>query len=717
MKTRKLIFKVYIEGKEIAFIGGNMSAQAGALSAASVIIPFSRYATQLRPRTIVTITYGYADDKDLNNQIREYVLFDGEMVSMRIGGNSSSKTCTLMLSSPLSALKRYRKYVQTNKSAPITSAAQLHLAPDNRGEKHIAIYSVKAAEVPGADSQSKRLLEVIGGDKPFPACLHDEIAEGIRANNINNTPTTVQVHEQLYGYLDSFAIIDMLDRDQEWADFRKSTNFTTFIQKLAFGGDGTSSADYYTFMVSLYNNFNFNLTDIGVPHLRTIEETSMENSVRYTLAPSSAFLSPPACNILLPDAILDSNISINYEHEITRASLVAPSVHTKGDTAYSAYLYPAPDSLFNEFDTEKALEFTVDSTQLDKAYGNNEWFLTPKGFYQVLPPFYSMLATDASFDKTRTYISKYANLFYLNRKYQEHRCTVSTVFNPSVVPGFTMAVLDQDQPYFAYVASVSHSFSPSSASTSIQGTHALTPLDYLNPDLRSANGVEKQISQREIGKQYLSQGFGPSFFDFCFSQTILSQTAQEKGDKDLSIELPSLIDSLLKELGAENRLEEKIILEKNKPDILKRLKEASGEKTNPKTSKIDEGIDRLTGLEIIMKRVREAGLSQDALVEYLRLNGGRKPVLAAKKRDNVAWKGDKHAYTRRGYWFDVTSSNPAFASLFIRRKVAEKLAEDINNRGTAPYLSKRVNIENSLVSLVSEEITPKTLSEEQGLDR
>ena len=126
MEARGVKFFAYVEGVAIQFIGGSVNATMGSLSSAVISVPFSQFCTQLRPRSIITITYGFTDDKT-KEEINEYVLFDGELVSIQISGTGTSRSCVIRAQSPMASLTRYRKNLGQSVSTPILSAAYLHL--------------------------------------------------------------------------------------------------------------------------------------------------------------------------------------------------------------------------------------------------------------------------------------------------------------------------------------------------------------------------------------------------------------------------------------------------------------------------------------------------------------------------------------------------------------------------------------------------------------
>lgn len=654
----------------------------------------------------MTITYSYGDDKNTDGSVKEYILFEGDFVSLRTSGSSGSRECTLTATSPLASLRKYRKYIDHSISTPILSAGEIFLNPDSKIRENL---SASDGTMAGGDASSATLLEVLNNqESPFPAAINDLIKRTLREKTLDTKEeTTIGSHESLYNYMDSFEVIDMLTNDKEWQTFRKDANFKAVIQGI-HSLDGLSNPDYYTFMTSFYTSFNYTLTDLGVPHLKVghenaVEETtkSLANSSKFLLHPTSAFLNPPTCNIILPDIILSSDYQIDYSNEITRASLVSGTFFSPQGLLFG-HLYPSPASQFSNLNRQLENQFLSDASELDEAYGNAELFLGTKGFYQTLPVWYTAKEKLGEFsEKGSSYISKYSNLFYLNAKYSNRVCSVSTVFNPKVCTGLPACILDNLQPYFTLLSSVTHSFSRGgNSSTSMRGSHVTLPLDYLNPDLREANGMAPQIQDENIGKQYIAAGMGDSFHDFSKSQ------AGEGGFDGTRI-----VNSIINTLERENRKEEAGIVRSTAPDIISLIDKYKTPTESLNSSKVSEGISKILGIEVLLDKIRSVGLSNESLEAYLEGIHGRTPVVGNIKENGIDWAGEviTQEGNGRGYWFNRPTTDKRQKKYRVRREAAEKLAGAVNS--VHPEVKSLVNIENSIIAMFNDTICPKTEGE------
>lgn len=731
MNNERLFFKVYIEGVAVKFFDASVSATVGNLSSASVSLPYSKYVSQLRPRSVVTITYGTLGED------QEYVLFDGDLLKVVIPSGVTNRTATLHISSPLSALKRYRKYVDTSIVSPITSASILHLNPDSKKRE---VFDLGENGIPGADSDSATLLQVLNNkNASFPGAVHDTFKNSVRSSKLlTNEVTTIASHERIYGYADQFEAVDMYAGDSEWQDFRDIYNFQALVQSIP-SMDGLSNPDYYTFMTSVYSNFNYTLTDLGVPHVKVDTQTEEEqlnnlivrnitgvdnsyfgdsivgganlnNSSRFLLHPSSSFLNPPACNIVLPDILLGTTIVSDFSNEITRASLVSSTFYGVDESMYGL-MYPSPSSQFDKLTTDTVNEFLVDSSQIDESYGNNEIFLGPKGFYQNLPIWYSFRDEEnSSIANSSDFLTKYSDLYYLNSKYYSRAASIATIFNPKMCVGLPMVVLDPSQPFFSCVNTITHSFnSNGNAKTNVSGTHTLLPLDFLNPDLRNANGFSDSILNENIGFIYKQAGLGTSYYDFTL----------QLADYSFEDKIESVVTGIIDTLKAENRIEEASTIEREQSSIIDNIRKNINSQSSSYSSKIDEGYARLLGIEILLDKIRIGGLTDETLNEHLRLNEGRQPVEGNAKIGPIDWSGDPSTQTGGGreYWISNSSTGPHHEQYLVRRKAAEVFAMDINKRGTDPESKSNINIANSLIAAMNDTISPKTAGEIRGRDQ
>lgn len=703
MKPRTLNFKVYVEGVAIPFTNGSVSAFSGGVSQAVVTLPFSRYVTQLRPRTNIVFTYSYADDT-LNNIPIEYLLFEGDMQSISVNGGTSSKTCTLTVTSPLESLKRYRQFVDTTITGEVSSMAQMLLYTDSE-----EVTEIPTDGVPFLSSSGRKLQSLLKTGS-FPDSIQNNFKDIIQEGDIYSS---VKIHEQYHNYMGQFEAMDIYDDDPLWKSFKTSVTWLKFIEGIDVVGN-QNSPDFYSYMTQVYQSLHYQMTDIGVPHNNTTGSSisgegpdvlkNGKKYSRYMIHASNPFINPPACNIIFPDIITNSNIDIQYAAEITRAALVqVPLVGGVGEVFNS--LYAAPSSQFSSYTPGNSKvtknTFLSSSRILGQFYGNNEYFLSPFGKYYNLPTWYTV-TEEPEFDigltpdtlpgihttvtqwqkyvksveeeNVSAFALRYADLTYLSDKYTSRRGSVNTVFNPKIAVGFPSVVVDNDLPFFGLVAGVTHSFNSSGSSqTSMNYTHVTTPLDYMNPDLRNANGVSEVLEESNISNVFTDIGLGDSFHDFV----------------DTSFGVSDDVFRSLRELGFSLQRDDEAALLKSSGSTY--------------TLKTDEKFSRLVDLQTLLDSSIKGTATDEALSLYLKTNSGRVPIQTSfKEGGNMA----------KDYWFNASEELTAIFN--VRRRIAELLAVDLQTAN--PKTKIDTNIENSILSIVNDEICPKTQGEIDGLD-
>ncbi len=269
---------------------------------------------------------------------------------------------------------------------------------------------------------------------------------------------------------------------------------------------------------------------------------------------------------------------------------------------------------------------------------------------------------------------RYADLTYLSDKYTSRRGSVNTVFNPKIAVGFPSVVVDNDLPFFGLVAGVTHSFNSSGSSqTSMNYTHVTTPLDYMNPDLRNANGVSEVLEESNISNVFTDIGLGDSFHDFV----------------DTSFGVSDDVFRSLRELGFSLQRDDEAALLKSSGSTY--------------TLKTDEKFSRLVDLQTLLDSSIKGTATDEALSLYLKTSEARVPI-------QPSFKDGRHM--AKDYWFNASEELTAIFN--VRGRIAELLAVDLQTAN--PKTKIDTNIENSILSIVNDEICPKTQGEIDGLD-
>ena len=217
----------------------------------------------------------------------------------------------------------------------------------------------------------------------------------------------------------------------------------------------------------------------------------------YFIKPQMLYGLPPNCNVLFPSMVQQVSYSENYSAQPTRLyfqddSLVRfQQVNGMGSSVSNILL----STVSRAFPQEADLAWQRHLKKGNAAGSGKNLLIWPEEFFKGpvvarynAPSWLLFLAAEES-KKTKghkpstgAYIdnniySLYAEYEYYKNRYAARNGAVTGHFNPYVVPGFPLAVLDNKQSSFhlmGYLLSVNHSFSGSSVSTSLNFSQGRT---------------------------------------------------------------------------------------------------------------------------------------------------------------------------------------------------------------------------------------------------
>jgi len=515
----RIWFKAYIEGVPIKFTNGNMSAGVNAPSVATIQIPFSSKAHLIRPRSILTITYSLQEEEN------EYILFDGEILGYSISSGSSSRVVTFSASSPFSMMSKIKRYSEFGLSSLFRIGTQIFLNAD----------SIKVAElgVPIEELLANRttfgdLLARFNKDKAgiFPRGVIDLFKEYVEnstfrfGSDYNSLTSPYQSHNKLFDYMNQVAshaanggFGDMVKKYLELAPAAE-------IISSSLGGGLLEKNDSWSAMLTFFNQFFTNFVDFGVPHKKPgVQYGNLLYMYRACVFPKFQFVCPPIDNVIMPDIIVSSNVSVNYASEPTRVALSLSNVLIPGLDRFDSRVRFAPSHQFKGIETSSggvggAVSSYIESVSShDRTFGNNEDLLGVSAFSMTLPDYYvadNSNSNDAGESQGSMY-TKMADSIFLEGKYASRGASVQCVFTPRVLSGLPCFIADPEFPYFGFVAGVSHSFNASGGcSTSLAISHMTTFMDYLSPTIRSSHMLGDEYSTLNIEEVYKSLGLNGS---------------------------------------------------------------------------------------------------------------------------------------------------------------------------------------------------------------
>lgn len=263
------------------------------------------------------------------------------------------------------------------------------------------------------------------------------------------------------------------------------------------------------------------------------------NIYNMIMHPDFAFTAPPMCNVVFPTMWRQYLGSRNYNQEATRVVMYCPTYATQNiplnwQQSQNQFIV-APDILDKEIDsirngvldavTGGALDaqssFPLEGFGGDKAFDisnltNEEIF---KGVIRqdvrkaMMFIYDKMNASGYKEDFIDTYIRNLANYYYLTERIANRTLSIVTDFNPNLVAGLPVLLLDPITPKFGRLVSYEHTIGRNGAVTRMTCSH-VRPIEDLYLD------VMPPIFSREwdpglIGEKVYQPLLGcPSIFDF-----------------------------------------------------------------------------------------------------------------------------------------------------------------------------------------------------------
>lgn len=194
------------------------------------------------------------------------------------------------------------------------------------------------------------------------------------------------------------------------------------------------------------------------------------SSLNYTIIkPDSWFLVPPACNVLFPHQHTGFQISRNYIAEPTRLFLRTSLMGTGADALLTERFY-APD-----FEEINKLMFKEGGFlgRLAATVLKHEEFVGINGV-EVWQEDVGAFVQKGS---RREYFKYLADYLFWKSRFESRTAQVSGPFNPNLVPGYPILVMDETGPpgkltrhYVGQVQSITHSIGQEGAVTSVSMT-------------------------------------------------------------------------------------------------------------------------------------------------------------------------------------------------------------------------------------------------------
>ena len=715
---------------------------------ANVSIPFTSYHAQIRPRSIVTITFRVNEDDF------EYLMFDGEVLGVNINKSKSSSSINLSLASPTSVLKRYKRYAEVDCFSPALTFPTIFMHPMGQTEQTvgtddmfrgsrmadiikssnpsywidttISIFKSYVSKRASVSSGVTEQLQEYLPDIKVPAAAVG-LSVFVSDHTYSKTDTAISEQESLFGYFDQFSFQQLAELDKVFEEYVKDADWDKFIHELASFQDN-DALPLYDFMVSLYRNFFMCMVESASP-TKWLEADSFDGNLgsmyRSHIAYDAPLSCPPACNVITPDMISGSiNMSRDFGSEPTRGAFLVDDLEKIGlSGSLAVKMFASPSYKFSELASVSGKEFdqrgVTDLASFidlafdnDRAFGNNEALFMPSAQILRIPPYALYVRQGKNFKVSSDYYQRYADWEFADQKYSHRGASASCRFSPQLMVGFPCFVADNKIPIFGVIADITHGFSrDGGCSTSIGISHVTTPSDYINPLTRSAHGILDGLTTYKISNYYFNLGMGGSMLD------LVAKIEPRIIDRSLNA-----FRSILKDLGDDLANELLGVGEREAAIGVRGAVDNNSDKRMTaeysKQSDLieDEGLIKVLCAELIINACHKGIFDASSISEYSR------PLVDVNHRPFVRpFEGDGFIALSRGYWFDdneYKKNHPDYVDEYrTRRLVAEKIAKELNSGDSAVMVSTTRNVYDSIFSILSEDLLPRSSGEDSGISK
>lgn len=478
---RPLGAKLFLEGKEVPFIGATITSTVGQASIAYVDLVPHYTINNIKPRTHVTIAI-----RDYNNTKDEfpYVLaWEGEVFGVNFSKTPSSRSFSISCIDVSSYWDNALSYFLN----PTTSLGKGGADMVGLG---LDVATAKASGinvVPTSDSISSYFLQTVkemGADGDF---LKGFAGVYKTMTNINKFYENAEKRLRIYDRVvikSSAGLTELLKGDEAFKWFEgvlgKESGFSTLrtvIQDLM-------SLIFHDF-VSIPFPARVEKSDLASPSVPAGTENKKYTVGELVFKPNLYMIPPPACNIFFPDEYSNFSFSRNFFHEPTRllykpempvflsSQKVALSYHFEPASYFNYMMGNKNASEFGGADDFAAAvspgKFGDPDNDPQTSKTNNKklreaQFLTNeekiKGIWMAIEQMVPASNTFTSeFKDKNAFIANIGKYLFYKKRFENRQLQITSHLKLSVVPGFNVLLLDDsdsNQNMLAYCSSVSH---------------------------------------------------------------------------------------------------------------------------------------------------------------------------------------------------------------------------------------------------------------------
>ena len=529
---RPLGAKLFLEGKEVPFIGASITCTVNQASIAYIDLVPHKEIMNIKPRTLVQVFVRHYMDEGPECVFPYVLAWQGEVFGYTFGKTPSSRTfslsCIDLTSYWDNCLAYFFNAQQSLGSGGTDKAAQ-------------------AMEITDVKKTGTRIINVVLSQASY---FKTKIEEIMKDTSKDFLDAFVAIYKDVSYVNDFFKAADERLRIKDQIVLHSSGKLYDMIKQ-------TQALDWFTGMPgrsSGYSSLRSIIDDLTgmifhdfapIPFPAAVKSSNITKGLptknktiktigNFVFKPNLYMMSPPACNIFFPDEYSNFQFSRNFFKEPTRLIYQPelPSRMGQGSPAvYMAHVYEPPS--FDHFMSKATGDYADfqgnSSTDVPKGSNPGHWgendlpntsskvnngvkreaqFLTNEEYMKgiwlyresMMPATtqFRMALDEYGLDKNK-FSQRIAKYLFFKRRFQDRQLQITSHLKLSVVPGFPVLVLDDsdaDQNVIAYCSSVTHR---------IYATEG----GYTNVQLSYARYAAEQDVSSSFGEQYLI----PPWFD------------------------------------------------------------------------------------------------------------------------------------------------------------------------------------------------------------
>lgn len=514
--------KLFLEGMEVPFLGATITHTVGQASIAYVEVVPHTYINDIKPRTHVMLAV-----RDYHNPEEDYpfvVAWEGEVFGFSMEKTPQSRAMTLQCVDDTSYWDNVLNYF-FNPQQSLGKGANhiLELGLDDRTAKSAGIPMVAVTH--SAVTFYRRIIEK--KLKESGADLLDGIVEVLKeigkTNEFYSTALDkLRINDRIL--LRSSGVLENVIRQNEALDWFEKGIFGglegyTTLRQVVNSVLSIIFHDYVTVPFPARVQTSQNIGDYLTKNLKT---TGGKDTIgQYLFKPNLYMLPPPMCNVFYPDEYSNFSYQRNFFQEPTRlvykptlprsltdAGLGISLPHVYAPESLRRYMLgkqqsvndvgdndtqtPSPPGYYGDgIDPTNAVERFKNDLQTFKReqqlLTNEEWMRGILMRENRLVPAASAFRQSLTEVHQGEFAQKVADYLFYKSRYENRSLQITSHLKMSVVPGFTVLLMDpgdSDQNIIAYCSSVTHRI------TATSGGYTQTTLSY-------ARSVAEQQASRE----------------------------------------------------------------------------------------------------------------------------------------------------------------------------------------------------------------------------